>query len=58
MTSGDLDLWDMVTKKNMYNPGRVLDIFAKNEVDPITGLGGFRPQTDTQTNRGPTAIIV
>ena len=54
MTSGDLDLWKMVTKRNLYNPGRVLDICAKNEVDPITGLGGVRPQTD----RGPTAIIV
>ena len=58
MTSGDLDLWDMVTKKNLYNPGCVLDICAKNEVDPIISLGGVRAQTHTQTNRGPTAIIV
>ena len=58
MTSGDLDLWDMVTKKNLYNPGRVLDICAKNEVDPTIGLGGVRGQTDTQTDRGPKAIIV
>ena len=42
MTSGDLDLWDMVTKKNLYNPGCVLDICAKNEVDPTIGLGGVR----------------
>ena len=50
MTSGDLDLGDMVTKKNLYNPGRVLDICAKNEVDPTIGLGGVRPQRDTQTD--------
>ena len=49
MISGDLDLWDMVTKKNLYNPGRVLDICAKNEGDPTIGLGGVRPQTHTQT---------
>ena len=54
MTSGDLDLWDMVTKKNLYNPGRVLDICAKNEVDPTIGLGGVRPQTDRQTHRQRT----
>ena len=35
MTSGDLDLWDMVTKKNLYNPGCVIDICAENEVDPM-----------------------
>ena len=58
MTSGDLDLWDMVTKKNLYNPGRVLVICAKNKVDPTIDLGGVRPQTDRHTNRGPTAIIV
>ena len=62
MTSGDLDLEDMVTKKNLYNPGCVLDICAKNEVDPTIGLGGVQPQThtqtDRQTDRGPTAIIV
>ena len=58
MTSGDLDLWDMVIKKNLYNPRHVLDICAKNEVDPIISLGGVRPQTHTHTNRGPTAIIV
>ena len=40
MTSGDLDLGDIVTKKNLYNPGCVLDICAKNEVDPTIGLGG------------------
>ena len=49
MTSGDLDLWDMVTKKNLYNPGCVLDICAKNGVDPTISLGGVRPQTDTHT---------
>ena len=49
MTSGDLDLWDMVTKKNLYNPGRVLDICAKNGVDPTISLGGVRPQTHTHT---------
>ena len=40
----------MVTKKNLYNPGRVLDINAKNEVDPIIGLGGVRPPIDRQTH--------
>ena len=49
MTSGDLDHGDMVTKKNMYNPGAVLCICAKNEVDPTIGLGEFRPQTHTHT---------
>ena len=49
MNSGDLDLLDMVTKKNLYNPGRVLDINAKNEVDPIIGLGGVRPPIDRHT---------
>ena len=58
MTSGDLDLWDMVTQKNLYNPGCALDICAKNEVDPTIDLGEVWHQTDTQTNRGPTAIIV
>ena len=38
-------------KKNLYNPGRVLDICAKNEVDPTIGLGGVRPQTHRQTHR-------
>ena len=42
----------------MYNPGRVLDICAKNEVDPTIGLGGVRGHTDRHTKRGPTAIIV
>ena len=50
MTSVDLDLCDMLTKKNLYNPGRVLDIYAKNEVDPMIGLGGVRPPTDRQTH--------
>ena len=49
MTYGDLDLWDMVTKKNLYNPGLVLDICAKNDVDPTISLGGVRAQTDRQT---------
>ena len=49
MTSGDLDLWDMVTKKNLYNPGCVLDICAKNEVYSTIGLGGVREHTDTHT---------
>ena len=53
MTSGDLDLWDMVTKKNLYNPGCVLDILAKNDVDPTIGLGGVRPHTDRQTEDLP-----
>ena len=44
MTSGDLDLGDMVTKKNLYNPGCVLDICAKNEVDPTIGVGEVRRQ--------------
>ena len=39
MTSGDLDLGDIVTKNNPCNPGCVLDICAKNEVDPTIGLG-------------------
>ena len=51
MTSGDLDLWDMVIKKNLYNPRHVLDICAKNEVDPIISLGGVRAHTDTHTHR-------
>ena len=54
MTSGDLDLREIVTKKNLYNPGCVLDIRAKNEVDPIIGLGGVQPQTHTQTDRQRT----
>ena len=58
MTSGDLDLWDMVMKKKICNPGRVLDICAKNEVDPTIVLGGVRPQTHRHTDRGHTAIIV
>ena len=49
MTSGDLDLWDMVIKKNLYNPRHVLDICAKNQVDPTIGLGGVRPHTHRQT---------
>ena len=47
MTSGDLDLWDMVTKKNLYNAGCVLGICAKNGVDPTISLGGVRPHTHT-----------
>ena len=47
--------WPLVTlnfeiwspKKNLYNPRHVLDISAKNKVDPPIGLGGVRPQTDT-----------
>ena len=54
MTSGDLDLGDMVTKKNLYNPGCVLDIFAKNDVDPTISPGGVRPHTDRQTDRQRT----
>ena len=42
----------MVTKKNLYNPGCVLDICAKNEVDPTIGLGGVREQTHTQRTYG------
>ena len=44
---------DMVTK-NMCNPGCVLDICVKNEVDPTIGLGGVRPQTDRHTDRQRT----
>ena len=51
--AGDLDLWPKVTKKNLYNPRYVLDIYAKNEVDPNIGLGGVQPQTDTQTEDLP-----
>ena len=51
MTSGDLDLGDMFTKKNQYNPGRVLDICAKNDVDPTISLGGVWPHTHTHTDR-------
>ena len=40
MTSDDLGLGYMVTIKNLYNPGCVLDICAKNEVGPTIGLGG------------------
>ena len=49
MTSGDLDLWDVVTKKN-YNPGSVLDFYAKNEVDPTIGLGGVYETSDRLAN--------
>ena len=28
----------------------MLDIYAKNEVDPMIGLGGVRPPTDRQTD--------
>ena len=42
MISSDLDLWYVFTKQNLYNPGCVLDIPAKNEVDPTIGLGGVR----------------
>ena len=44
----------MVTKKNLYNPGRVLDICAKNEGDPTIGLGGVWPQTDIHTHKQRT----
>ena len=50
MTSGDLDLWDRVTRKKLYNPGYVLDICAKNEADLDSGLGGVRGTSDTQTD--------
>ena len=49
------EIW---SPKNMYNPGRMLDIWAKNEVDTTIGIGGVRGQTDRHTDRGPTAIIV
>ena len=45
MTSGDLDLW-----KKLYNPGYVLDICAKNQVDPSCGLGGVCETSDRQTD--------
>ena len=35
----------------MYNPGRVLEIYVKSEVDPIIRLGGVRLQTDRHTHR-------
>ena len=54
MTTGDLDLWNMVTK-NMYDSESVLDICAKNEVDPTTCL--MVTVRYTHTNRGPTTII-
>ena len=50
MTTGDLDLWNMVTK-NMYDSESVLDICAKNEVDPTIGLGGVREYTHRDTQR-------
>ena len=50
MTSGDLDLWDMVTKKKLYNPGYVHYIFAKNEADPDSGLGRICETSDRQTD--------
>ena len=40
----------MVTQKNLYNPECVLDICAKNEVDPTIGLGGVRGHTHRQTH--------
>ena len=49
MTSDDLDLGDMVSKKNLYNPGCVLDICAKNDVDPTISLGGVRSHTRRHT---------
>ena len=51
----NLEIW---SPENLYNPGCVLDICAKNEVHPTIGLGGVWHHTDTQTNRGPTAITV
>ena len=50
MSSGDLDLWDIVTQKYLYNQGRVLDIGAKNEVDPTNGLGGVCETSHTHTH--------
>ena len=50
MTSGDLDLWDAVTKKTLYIPGYVLDICAKNDADPDSGLGGVCETSYTQTD--------
>ena len=50
MTSGDLDLWDMVTKKNLYNPGCVLGNLAKNDADPTSGLGGVCGTSHRQTD--------
>ena len=50
MTSGDRDLSDMVTKKNLYNPGCVLDIHAKNKADPTSGLGGVCGTSHRQTD--------
>ena len=50
MTSGDLDLWDAVTQKNLYIPGYVLDICAKNDADPDSGLGGVCETSYTQTD--------
>ena len=43
-------------QKNLYNPGRVLDIFAKNEVYSIISLGGVWPQTHRQRTCGYYSI--
>ena len=50
MTSGDLDLWDMVTKKKLYNPEGVLVNYANNDADPAIGLGGVCETSDRQTD--------
>ena len=49
MTSGDLELGDMVTKKTCTIPGVCLTFVPKIEVDPTIGLGGVRGHTDTHT---------
>ena len=49
MTSGDLDLWDTVIRKNMCTPGYVLDVCAKNEADRTNGLWGVSDCTHRQT---------
>ena len=50
MTSCDLDLGDMVNNKNLYNPGCVLDIYAKYDVDLTISLGGVRPTKKEKTS--------
>ena len=37
LVSMTFEIW---SPKNMYNPGRMLDIWAKNEVDTTIGIGG------------------
>ena len=56
--AGDLDLWLKVTKKNLYNPGYVLDICAKNEADPTVGSEAVCGMTDRRMDRRVYAIMI